>query len=132
MPPKNNHKAMAKLTPKLIGKPTRKLSEQPNRELKEKPMRVNRFTKGPKIPSHFQKNSIVTYSQTEIESELEKYPGLLKTLGHAYQYQITVTGSDTKKEYWFCRDIQTSLTLLKYLNEQGWKVDWQEKPFNVA
>ena len=129
MPPKSNHKATAKVTPKLIGKPTRKLTEKPNREQKAKPIRVNKRTLGPKIPSHFQKNSIVTYSQTEIEAELEKYPGLLKTLGHAYQYQITVIGSDTKRDYWFCRDIQTSLTLLKYLNEQGWKVDWQEKPF---
>ena len=132
MLPKSNHKTTIKATPKLIGKPTRKLTEKPNRELKAKPIRANKPTLGPKIPSHFQKNSIVTYSQTEIESELEKYPGLLKTLGHAYQYQITVTSSDTKRDYWFCQDIQTPLTLLKYLNEQGWKVDWQEKPFNIA
>ena len=129
---KSNHKATAKATPKLIGKPTRRLSEKNNRELKAKPIRANKPNLGPKIPTHFQKNSIVTYSQTEIESELEKYPGLLKTLGHAYQYQIIVTSGDAQRDYWFCRDIQTSLPLLKYLNEQEWKVDWQEKPFNLT
>jgi hypothetical protein len=63
---------------------------------------------------------------------LAKYPGLLKTLGHAYEYQITVTSNENEKDYWFCRNIQYSVPLLKYLNEQGWNVDWQEKPFEIS
>ena len=84
-----------------------------------------------RIPAHFQKNQIITYSQREINQELRKYPGLLKTLAHAYQYELIFVAQDNNKEYWFCRDLQVALPLLKYLNEQGWRVDWQEKPFFV-
>ncbi len=84
-----------------------------------------------KIPYHFQKNNIITYSQKDIQRELGKYPGLLKTLGHAYEYQIIYTGEDNQQEYWFCRDLPTTTKLLKYLNQQGWNIDWQEKPFAV-
>ena len=85
-----------------------------------------------KIPVHFQRNNIVTYSEVEINQELKKYPGLLKTLGHAYQYQIIFIDSQQNlKEYWFCRNLQITMPLLKYLNQQGWQVDWQEKPFSL-
>lgn len=85
-----------------------------------------------KIPVHFQRNPIVTYSAVEINQELKKYPGLLKTLGHAYQYEIIFTDSEhNNKEYWFCRNLQVTMPLLKYLNQQGWQVDWQEKPFSL-
>ncbi|MBF2057719.1 MAG: hypothetical protein IGQ45_11010 [Cyanobacterium sp. T60_A2020_053] len=82
-----------------------------------------------RIPRHFLKNSIITYSQRDIQREIKKYPGLLKTLSHAYQYQIIMTGENEQKEYWFCRDLGSTMPLLKYLNEQNWQVDWQEKPF---
>lgn len=85
-----------------------------------------------KIPVHFQRNNIVTYSSVEINQELKKYPGLLKTLGHAYQYEIIfIDNEQNSKEYWFCRNLQVTMPLLKYLNEQGWQVDWQEKPFSL-
>ncbi len=84
-----------------------------------------------KIPPHFKKNTIVTYSQSEIKKQLKRYPGLLKTLGHAYQYQIVVTNSQQEKQYWFCRSIEVTMPLLKYLNEKDWTVDWQEKPFHL-
>lgn len=84
-----------------------------------------------KIPYHFQKNSIITYSQLEIKKELKKYPGLLRTLGHAYQYQIIFTDKDQQKQYWFCRNLELVMPLLKYLNEQNWAVDWHEKPFKI-
>ncbi|GAB4314864.1 MAG: hypothetical protein Kow0091_21980 [Geminocystis sp.] len=86
------------------------------------PRRVN-------IPSHFQKNPLITYSQIEIERELQKYPGLLRTLSHAYQYQVTFMDDKTENQYWFCRNIELTMILLKYLNEKNWSVDWQEKPF---
>ncbi len=85
-----------------------------------------------KVPMHFQKNAIVTYSQKEINQELAKYPGLLKTLSHVYQYEISFTDElNNRKEYWFCRNLQIAMPLLKYLNDQGWQVDWQEKPFSL-
>lgn len=84
-----------------------------------------------KIPYHFQKNSIITYSQSQIKRELKKYPGLLRTLGHAYQYQIIFTDSHQEKQYWFCRNLELVMPLLKYLNEQNWSVDWHEKPFKM-
>jgi hypothetical protein len=84
-----------------------------------------------KIPYHFQKNSIITYSQLEIKKELKKYPGLLRTLGHAYQYQIIFTDKNQEKQYWFCRNLELVMPLLKYLNEQNWAVDWHEKPFKI-
>lgn len=84
-----------------------------------------------KIPRHFQKNAIITYSQSEILQELKKYPGLLKTLSHAYQYQITFIAENQEHQYWFCRNIEITMTLLKYLNEKNWTVDWQEKPFLI-
>lgn len=83
------------------------------------------------IPFHFQKNSVITYSQSEIQQELQKYPGLLKTLSHAYQYQITFINQNQEHQYWFCRNIELTMALLKYLNEKNWTVDWQEKPFNI-
>lgn len=82
-----------------------------------------------KIPYHFQKNNIVTYSQSQIKKELKKYPGLLKTLGHAYQYQIVFLEENKEKQYWFCRNLEILMPLLKYLKGQNWTVDWQEKPF---
>ncbi|MGY6529623.1 MAG: hypothetical protein ACXITR_06805 [Cyanobacterium sp.] len=103
----------------------KKSSPNPPPVIKEKPKRLV------KIPYHFQKNDIITYSDKEIKRELYKYPGLLKTLGHAYNYQITYTGFDGRSHYWFCKDLPTTTKLLKYLNEQGWIVDWQEKPFIV-
>lgn len=84
-----------------------------------------------KIPYHFQKNSIITYSQSQIKKELKKYPGLLKTLGHAYQYQIIFLDEDQEKQYWFCRNLEMMMPLLKYLKEKNWSVDWQEKPFII-
>ncbi|BAQ62368.1 hypothetical protein GM3708_2774 [Geminocystis sp. NIES-3708] len=84
-----------------------------------------------KIPYHFQKNSIITYSQSQIKRELKKYPGLLRTLGHAYQYQIIFNNEDQEKQYWFCRNLELVMPLLKYLNEQNWIVDWHEKPFKI-
>lgn len=84
-----------------------------------------------KIPYHFQKNSIITYSQSQIKKELKKYPGLLKTLGHAYQYEIIFIGENQEKQYWFCRNLEVMMPLLKYLKEKNWCVDWQEKPFMV-
>lgn len=81
------------------------------------------------IPYHFQKNSVITYSQSEIKRELRQYPGLLKTLSHAYQYQITFIDKNQEHQYWFCRNIEVTMALLKYLNEKNWSVDWQEKPF---
>jgi hypothetical protein len=84
-----------------------------------------------KIPYHFQKNSIITYSQSQIKRELKKYPGLLRTLGYAYQYQIIFTDQDQEKQYWFCRNLELVMPLLKYLNEQNWAVDWHEKPFRI-
>lgn len=91
---------------------------------------ANRFPV--KIPVHFQRNNIVTYSEVEITQELKKYPGLLKTLGHGYQYQIIFMDNEQGiKEYWFCRNLKVTMPLLKYLNEQGWQVDWQEKPFSL-
>ncbi|MBE9223064.1 hypothetical protein IQ215_10190 [Cyanobacterium stanieri LEGE 03274] len=97
----------------------------PTPVIKEKPKRLV------KIPYHFQKNDIITYSNRDIKRELNKYPGLLKTLGHAYGYQIIYTGPDGSIDYWFCRDLPTTTKLLKYLNQQGWTVDWQEKPFKL-
>ncbi len=92
--------------------------------------RSNQYTA--KIPIHFQKNSIITYSKNEITQELKKYPGLLKTLSHAYQYQIILKDEEqNNQEYWFCRNLQATMPLLKYLNQQGWQVDWQEKPFSL-
>jgi hypothetical protein len=117
---------MTKKNLKLIGRPIRKISAQKIIQPPEKSY------EGPKIPSHFQKNTIVTYSQAEIEAQLNIYPGLLKTLGHAYDYQITVISNNDQKDYWFCRNLKCSLPLLKYLNEQGWNVDWQEKPFTIV
>lgn len=84
-----------------------------------------------KIPLHFQKNSVITYSQSHINKELKKYPGLLKTLGHAYQYQITFLDENQEKQYWFCRNLQMMMPLLKYLKSKNWSVDWQEKPFII-
>lgn len=84
-----------------------------------------------KIPYHFQKNSIITYSQSEIKRELKKYPGLLRTLGHAYQYQIIFKDENQEKQYWFCHNLELVMPLLKYLNEQNWAVDWHEKPFKI-
>jgi len=104
---------------------TKKENTPPAPTIKQRPKRLI------KIPYHFQKNNIITYSQRDIDRELQKYPGLLRTLGHAYQYQITYTDEDNRREYWFCRDLPTTTHLLKYLNEQGWTVDWQEKPFSL-
>ena len=111
---------------KLIGKPFQK-------QLKKKITKpIKNVPKTPKIPIHFHKNAIITYSQAEIELELEKYPGLLKTLGHAYEYQIIAISCENQRDYWFCRNINYSVPLLKYINEQGWNVDWQEKPFKIC
>ncbi|AUC62043.1 hypothetical protein AA637_13225 [Cyanobacterium sp. HL-69] len=101
----------------------KKKSPPPTPTIKERPKRLV------KIPYHFQKNDIITYSDKDIKRELYKYPGLLKTLGHAYDYQIIYTSPNSRTDYWFCRDLPTTTKLLKYLNEQGWTVDWQEKPF---
>lgn len=87
----------------------------------------NRF----RIPYHFKKNSIITYSQSEIKKQLKKYPGLLKTLAHAYQYEIVFIDSQQEKQYWFCRNLEVTMPLLKYLNEKKWTIDWQEKPFSI-
>lgn len=84
-----------------------------------------------RIPYHFKKNSIITYSQSEIKRQLKKYPGLLKTLAHAYQYQIVFINPQQEKQYWFCRNLEVTMPLLKYLNEKNWAVDWQEKPFSI-
>ena len=91
-----------------------------------------KVSKKVKIPYHFSKNSIITYSQLEIKQQLKKYPGLLKTLGHAYQYQIIFTNSQKEKQYWFCRNLEVTMPLLKYLNEKKWSVDWQERPFRIS
>ncbi|AFZ47857.1 hypothetical protein Cyast_1902 [Cyanobacterium stanieri PCC 7202] len=104
-----------KFNKKNIPPPTPKIKERPKRLVK--------------IPFHFQRNDIVTYSEKDMKRELYKYPGLLKTLGHAYQYEIIYTSKDGRVDYWFCRDLPTTTKLLKYLNEQGWTVDWREKPF---
>lgn len=93
-------------------------------ELKNNPPKI-------RVPYHFAKNSIITYSETEIKQELRKYPGLLKTLSHAYQYQITFVDSSQQKQYWFCRNLENTMPLLKYLNQNNWSVDWQEKPFRI-
>lgn len=103
----------------------KKRTPPPTPQIKERPQRLI------KIPYHFQKNDVVTYSDKEIKRELYKYPGLLKTLGHAYQYQIIYTNEHNRSDYWFCRDLPTTTKLLKYLNEQGWTVDWREKPFQI-
>ena len=79
----------------------------------------NRF----RIPYHFKKNSIITYSQSEIKRQLKKYPGLLKTLAHAYQYQIVFINPQQEKQYWFCRNLEVTMPLLKYLNEK--KMDYR-------
>lgn len=84
-----------------------------------------------KIPYHFQKNSIITYSQSHIKRELKKYPGLLRTLGHAYEYEIIFMDNNQEKQYWFCRNLELVMPLLKYLNDKNWKVDWHEKPFKI-
>lgn len=89
-----------------------------------RPRRIN-------IPYHFQKNHIITYSHSQILLEFKKYPGLLKTLSHAYQYQITFIDKNKEHQYWFCRNIEITMTLLKYLNEKKWSIDWQEKPFFI-
>jgi hypothetical protein len=97
----------------------------------EKPkIGVKTYTK-PRIPSHFQKHPIITYSEVEIKEELEKYPGLFKTLSHAYEYQIIVISMNYQKDYWFCRNAEYSVPLIKYFNNKGWTVDWQEKPFTM-
>ena len=84
-----------------------------------------------KIPYHFKKNSIMTYSQWEIKKQLRKYPGLLRTLGHAYQYEIVFINPQKENQYWFCRNLEVTMPLLKYLNEKKWHIDWQEKPFSL-
>lgn len=110
-------------------KPERKIPATPvlNTPIVPKKPQTPKF----KIPYHFQKNSIITYSQSQIQKELKKYPGLLKTLGHAYQYQIIFLGENQEKQYWFCRDLQMMMPLLKYLKAQNFPVDWQEKPFTL-
>lgn len=119
---------MEKNTFQLIQKPLRLFFEK---KVIKPIKKDDKIYQGPKIPGHFQKHPIITYSQAEIKMELAKYPGLLKTLSHAYQYQITVTSNDTEKDYWFCRETKYSVSLLKYFNEQGWQVDCQEKPFQI-
>ncbi len=47
--------------------------------------------KTPKIPKQFQQNPLITYSKKEITETLDKFPGLMKTLGHAYDVQIKYT-----------------------------------------
>lgn len=110
---------------KIIRKPLR----QSTTKEKEKPKIGVKNYNGPLIPRHFQKHPIVTYSEVEIQAELEKYPGLFKTLGHAYEYQIIVINKNNRKDYWFCQNAEYSVPLIQYLEEKGWEVDWQEKPF---
>ena len=43
--------------------------------------------------------------------------------------KLFILAQTVETDYWFCRDLPTTTKLLKYLNEQGWTVDWQEKPF---
>ncbi|MBL1211153.1 hypothetical protein [Geminocystis sp. GBBB08] len=112
-------------------KPTPKVIVSPEKINISKPLKSSSKPKI-KIPYHFQKNSIITYSQSEIKKELKKYPGLLRTLGHAYQYQIIFTDQNQEKQYWFCRNLELVMPLLKYLNEQNWAVDWHEKPFSIV
>ena len=92
----------------------------------------NKVQKKARIPYHFSKNNIITYSQSEIKKQLKKYPGLLKTLAHAYQYQIIFIDPQQEKQYWFCRNLEATMPLLKYLNEKKWSVDWQERPFRLS
>ena len=47
--------------------------------------------KTPKIPKQFQQNPLITYSKKEITENLDKFPGLMKTLAHAYEIQIKYT-----------------------------------------
>ncbi len=116
--------------PELKAKPVRKPLDKPLNQSQDKyPKGIIKRT--PKIPSHFHKNSIVTYSESEIRSELERYPGLLKTLGHGYEYEVIVTNPNREKDYWFCRNIQICTSLLKYFNEQGWQFDYKDKPFSL-
>jgi len=116
-----------KPTPPLKQKPT-----SPPVVKKDTSSRENeKFKPKFKIPYHFQKNNIITYSQSQIKKELKKYPGLLKTLGHAYQYQIIFNDDGQEKQYWFCRNLECLMPLLKYLKAKNWSVDWQEKPFII-
>ena len=92
---------------------------------------IKKASKKVRVPYHFAKNSIITYSHSEIKRELKKYPGLLRTLAHAYQYQIIFIDSTQEKQYWFCRNLEATMPLLKYLNQNNWSVDWQEKPFTM-
>ncbi len=112
---------------RLLGKPRKPVTT------KNFPIDEKKIIHQPRIPIHFQNNAIVTYSKKEIELELVKYPGLLKTLSHAYEYQIIVISNDNQQtDYWFCRSLQYSLDLLKYLNSnENWIVDWHEKPFTL-
>ncbi|HIK38166.1 MAG: hypothetical protein NZ901_10985 [Geminocystis sp.] len=84
-----------------------------------------------KIPPHFQKHPLVTYSHTEIQRELRKYPGLLRTLAHAYQYQVTFAAEGKETQYWFCRNLKTATVLIQYLHDKQWHIQWQEKPFKL-
>jgi hypothetical protein len=129
-----NQPKKTEIIPELKAKPVRKPLDKPL----DKPVNKSQdkyrqgiIKKTPKVPSHFHKNSLVTYSESEIRSELEQYPGLLKTLGHAYEYEVIVTNSNQEKDYWFCRNIQICTSLLKYFNEQGWQFDYKEKPFSL-
>lgn len=99
--------------------------------IKKKNSEPKNHQKKYRIPHHFSKNSIITYSQSEIKKQLQQYPGLLKTLAHAYQYQIIFTNAKQEKQYWFCRNLEVTMPLLKYLNEKNWSVDWQERPFRL-
>ncbi len=84
-----------------------------------------------RIPPHFQKHPVVTYSQAEIQRELRKYPRLLRILGYAYQYQITFAAEGKETQYWFCRNLRVATILIKYLHDKQWPVHWQEKPFKL-
>jgi hypothetical protein len=99
---------------------------------KNKPPKINKPQKKARVPYHFTKNSIINYSQSEIKKQLKKYPGLLKTLAHAYQYEIIFINPQQEKQYWFCRNLEVTMPLLKYLNEKNWSVDWQERPFRIS
>ena len=115
----------------LYSPKSRRRQAVPPSPYKKRDSQLQKPTPRFRIPHHFKKNNIVTYSQSEIEKELKKYPGLLKTLGHAYQYQIIFNSDEYEKQYWFCRNLEVTMPLLKYLNERNWSIDWQEKPFVI-
>lgn len=97
----------------------------------EKPVILPKTKRRINIPAHFQKNYIITYSESQIKQQLSKYPGLLRTLAHAYEYQIIFAQENQQKQYWFCKNIEVTMNLLKYLNQKNWTVDWRQKPFTI-